>query len=302
MNKQVKFKLSGVFLSFFLFLLCTAQQKQLPLAVNGDDNSLLWQVSGKGLKQNSYLFGTFHLMCKEDIHFSEQLKTAIANVAAVYMELDMDDPSMLLGGLMMMKMKDGKKLKDLLSSPQYEKVNAFFKDTLQMPLAFMETIKPYFLIAMMYPEMMPCKTTSGIEEELVKLTKQQNKEIKGLETMAFQAAVFDSIPYETQAKELLKSIDSFAAYKTYFDTMLAVYKNQQLNQIESLFNDKNFSMEDYQDVLLDNRNKNWATQLKKIMKEKGVFVAVGAGHLPGKNGLIALLRKQGYKVKPLMNK
>ena len=291
-----------LFISLIFFSFCSAQQKQKSLTLNPDDNSLLWQVSGKGLKQNSYLFGTFHLMCKEDIHFSSQLKTAIANAGKMYMELDMDDPSMLFGGLMMMKMKGGKKLKDLLTEQEYEKVNSFFKDTLQLPLGLMQTVKPYLLIAMMYPEMMPCKTRSGIEEELVKLAKKESKEIKGLETMAFQSSVFDSIPYELQAKELLKSIDSFEAYKTYFDTMLTVYKNQQLTQIEGLFNDKTFSMEGYQDVLLDNRNKNWVEQLKKIMKEGSVFVAVGAGHLPGQNGLIALLRKEGYKVKPLLNK
>lgn len=293
-----------IFLVIFLLLFsfCPAQQKQQDLIKNTDENTLLWEISGKGLKKKSYLFGTFHLMCKEDIHFSEQLKTAVQNTSKVYMEMDMDDPSILLSGLMMMKMKGGKKLSGLLTAAEYEKVNNFFKDSLEMPIGFMETIKPYFLIAMLYPKMMPCSKASGIEEELVKISKEQKKEIKGLETMAFQSAVFDSIPYEKQAKELLKSIDSIETYKLYFDSMMRVYKSQQLDKIETLFNDEEFGMDEYQDVLLDNRNKNWVQQLKTIMKSESVFVAVGAGHLPGKNGLIALLRKEGYKVKPLLNK
>ena len=281
---------------------CQAQQKQVSLPVNKDNNSLLWEVSGKGLKQKSYLFGTFHLMCRSDIQFSNNLKTAIANATEMYMELDMDDPAVMLGGMMMMNMKDGKKLKDLYTTEEYQKVSSFFKDTLHTPLNFLESIKPYFLVAMMYPKMMPCKNVSGIEEELMKLAKQNKKDIKGLETLEFQAAVFDTIPYEQQAKELLKSIDSLPSYTKYFDSMVQVYKNQQLDKMETLFNDEEFGMDQYQDILLDNRNKNWVDQLKTLMKKESVFVAVGAGHLVGEKGLIALLKKEGYTLKPVLNK
>lgn len=287
-------------LSFFIS--CQAQQKQVSLTVNKDNNSLLWEVSGKGLKQKSYLFGTFHLMCRGDIQFSPQLKTAVSNAAEMYMELDMDDPAVMLGGMMMMNMKDGKKLKDLYTEAEYEKLSSFFKDTLHMPMNFLERVKPYFLVAMMYPKMMPCKTVSGVEEELLKLAKQNKKEIKGLETLEFQAAVFDTIPYELQAKELLKSIDSLPAYTLYFDSMLQVYKDQQLDKMVTLFNDEEFGMQEYQDILLDNRNRNWVTQLKVLMKKESVFVAVGAGHLVGEKGLIALLKKEGYTLKPILNK
>lgn len=285
-----------------LFFSCQGQQKQVSLPVNKDNNSLLWEVSGKGLKQKSYLFGTFHLMCRSDIQFSTQLKTAIANASQMYMELDMDDPAVMLGGMMMMNMKNGKKLKDLYTKEEYEKVSSFFKDTLHTPLNFLESIKPYFLVAMMYPKMMPCKSVSGVEEELMKLARQNKKDIKGLETLEFQAAVFDTIPYEQQAKELLKSIDSLPAYTKYFDSMVQVYKSQQLDKMETLFKDEEFGMDQYQDVLLDNRNKNWVNQLNTLMKKQSVFVAVGAGHLVGEKGLIALLKKEGYTLKPVLNK
>ncbi len=286
----------------FLFCSCNAQPKQAKLVMNKDDNSLLWEVSGKGLKKSSYIFGTFHLMCRDDIHFSEQLKTAIANSGLMYMEMDMDDPALMLSGLLMMNMKDGKKLQDLYTREEYEKVTSFFKDTLKMPISFLERTKPFFLAAMLYPKMMPCKTFTGVEEELMKVAKQQKKEIKGLETMEFQSSVFDSIPYEEQAKDLLKSIDSIAAYQHYFDSMITVYKSQRLGDIENLFKDSDFGMEAHQDILLNNRNKNWVAQLKILMDTESLFVAVGAGHLVGKEGLISLLRKEGYTLTPVMNK
>ena len=196
----------------------------------------------------------------------------------------------------------GKKLKDFYTEEEYNKLNNFFKDSLHTSLSFLQSTKPYFLVAMLYPKMMPCKTVSGVEEELMKLAKANQKQINGLETMQFQASVFDSIPYEEQAKELLKSIDSLNEYAKYFDTMVQVYKSQQLGAMQDLFNKSEFGMEEHQDLLLDNRNKNWVTQLKTIMQKQPVFVAVGAGHLVGENGLIALLKKEGYKLRPLLNK
>jgi uncharacterized protein YbaP (TraB family) len=72
--------------------------------------------------------------------------------------------------------------------------------------------------------------------------------------------------------------------------------------MQNLFTKSEFGMEENQDILLDKRNKNWVAQLNTIMKKESVFVAVGAGHLVGNMGLIALLRKQGYTLRPIENK
>jgi hypothetical protein len=277
-------------------------QSNAALKSNTDDNSLLWEISGNGLAEPSYLFGTFHLLCKDDIHFSEALKQAVAASREVYLELDMDDPATLMGGLMLMNMKGGKKLKDLYKEEDYQRVARFFKDSLQTPIGFFQRIKPEFLVGLLYPKMMPCNTSSSVEESIMQLAKAGGKEIKGLETMAFQASVFDSIPYEKQAEELLHTIDSMQQSRIYFELMLNAYKEQRLDKIENIINDPAYGETENQDLLLDNRNKNWVGQLKEIMKKGSVFTAVGAGHLVGKNGLIALLRAAGYKLRPLENK
>jgi len=281
-----------------LLMGCNAQRPSL----QKDNNTLLWQVSGKGLQNPSYLFGTFHLMCAGDIHFSEPLKNALKNSKEMYMEMDMDDPSTLFSGLLYLNMKNGVKLRDLYSEKDYERLEKYFNDTLHTPLIMLQNAKPYFLVALLYPKMLNCASPSGVEEELVKLAKEDKKEIQGLETMQFQASVFDSIPYDWQAKELLKNIDSSLQYKKEFDTMLMVYKNQRLDDIGRLFNKSEFGSAAFEDLLITNRNKNWVGQLKKIMNNESVFVAVGAGHLVGDNGLISLLRKEGYSVEGLVNK
>lgn len=291
----------GLVFIFSIGLGCTAQL-QPKLNINKDNNTVMWQISGNGLKRPSYLYGTFHLMCKDDIHFSNQMKEAIKRSDKVYMEMDMDDPTVMLSGMMYMNMKGGKKLEDLFSPADYSRIENYFKDSLKMPLLFFQKAKPFFLSALFYPKMMDCANPTGIEQEIMVLVKKDKKEIKGLETMQFQASVFDSIPYEWQAKELLKSIDSFAVNKKEFDKMITIYKNQRLDSMGIMLNSSELGAGQYDDILLNNRNHNWVNQLKGIMKKRSVFVAVGAGHLIGAQGLIKLLRKAGYKVKPLENK
>ncbi|MBX2887862.1 MAG: TraB/GumN family protein [Ferruginibacter sp.] len=289
------------FLSISILQSCKAQQP--PLSQNADDNTLLWEVSGNNIKKPSYIFGTFHMLCKDDIHFSENLNKAIAQAEEVYFEIDLDDVSSTLGVMLLMNMKDGKTLKDLYTPEEFDKVKAYFEDSLKMPMAVVKRMKPMFLQAMLYPKLMPCNKASGVEEELMVIAKKNKKEIKGLETIAEQAAVFDSIPYDVQAKELLKGIDSLSFYSNEFVQMVETYKAQQLKKIGEMFSQSEFNMdEQQQEFLLNRRNRNWVQQLKSIMADKNVFVAVGAGHLPGKNGLIELLRDAGYTLRPIANK
>ncbi len=287
--------------SLFLLQSCIAQPTE-KIPTNANDNTLLWEISGNQLTKPSYLFGTFHLMCKEDIHFSNGLKQAMKNTSEVYFEMDLDDISNTLGLIMFMNMKDDKTLKDLYTPAEYERIERFFKDSLGMSMLMVQRIKPNFTEAFLYPKMMPCKTASGVEEELMKIARTAKKEIKGFETIEFQASVFDSIPYKDQAKELLNTIDSINIYKRNFDTMLHVYNTQQLAAMESMFNKAEFGMDDNRELLLDNRNKNWVEQLNKILPATNIFIAVGAGHLVGEKGLISLLRKAGYTLRPLLNK
>ena len=290
------------FYSFVMLLSLGSVQAQpeVNLKSNANDNTLLWEVSGNGLTKASYLFGTFHLLCKEDINFSPALKQAIIKSNEIYLELDMDDPATLFGGIMLMNMQGGKKLKDLYTAEEYKRLTNYFKDSLKTPVGLFQGLKPGFLVALLYPKMMPCSDVSSVEEAIMQLAKAGGKEIKGLETMAFQASIFDSIPYEKQAQELLTAIDSMEKSKVYFSLMLSAYKNQRLDEIENIINNPEFVIET--DILLVNRNKNWVAQLKDIMKKEPVFIAVGAGHLPGKAGLVALLRAEGYVVRALENR
>jgi uncharacterized protein YbaP (TraB family) len=265
----------------------------------------LWQISGNGLKKPSYLFGTMHIICADDARLSDSLRSVIARCDEVYFEvkLDMSLWSML-GMMKYMKMNDDKKLSDLMSPKDYEKIKDYF-DQRYPPLLFsaIEHYKPMLISSLIEAEGMNCQKQDGMEMMIMKELKNtdQNKPINGLETVEFQASLFDSIPYEEQAKDLVNYVDSSEEFKKSSLELAEVYKQQDLDKIDSLSRKGDAGMSKYMDLLLYDRNRKWARELTGLLPEKSLLVAVGAAHLPGENGVINLLRKQGYLLTPVKN-
>src|SRR5690606_16752598 len=117
-----------------------------------------------------------------------------------------------------------------------------------------------------------------------------------------QMNVFNQIPYEDQAIDLLRTAKDNMAYdKTSFKKMLEIYSQKDIEALyDYMLSDKNVITSEHLDKMLDNRNKNWIQKIIEFANEQRVFFGVGAGHLPGDNGVINLLRKEGYTVKPVM--
>lgn len=269
---------------------------------NESSNTLLWEISGKDLKEPSYLFGTMHILCAEDAHLSERMKEIIKNTDVIYFELDMDDMQEMMGALQYLRMNDGQKISELLTKEEYAKVEAYFKENnFPMPLSIMNRFKPYFVSSLIGEQMLTCEQKNGMEMQIMNESKKYKKDIKGLESTKFQASIFDSIPYDKQAKDLVNYIDSIDNYKKVMLEMVDVYRAQDLVRMDSLMHKSDPGMEEYMDILLYDRNRRWVEDMPKLMNGKTVLFAVGAGHLPGEAGVINLLRLAGYTVSPLPN-
>lgn len=265
-------------------------------------NTLLFKITGNGLQKPSYLFGTMHILCESDAKLSDNLKSAIKDCDTIYFEIDLDNMVEMLSSMKYLRMNDGKKISELLSKEEYERVEAYFKNNASpLPFTMMNRFKPYFVSSLIGEQMMTCEKKNGMEEQIMKESKQYQKEIKGLETVEYQASIFDSIPYEKQAKDLVNYIDSIDSYKNVMVEMVEVYRKQDLSRMDVLMHKSDPGMEEYMDLLLYNRNKHWVKQMPILMKDKTILFAVGAGHLPGEQGVINLLKNQGYTVTPMDN-
>ena len=271
------------------------------LSINAQEleNSTLWKIEGNGLEHASYVFGTIHITC--DATIENDVKKALDETTQIVLEIDMDDPAMtskMMGG---MYMKDGQKISDLVSEEEFAIIDALITKEVGMPLKMVETIKPFFLIAMLYPKMIDCPMQS-FEQELIKIAVEQEEEINGLETIEDQMQVFEDIPYKDQVADLLKTAkDNLASDKETFKKMLELYKAENISAIVDMMDDdENSSLAQHQDKLLENRNKNWISKISDYSKEQPTFYGVGAGHLAGEFGVINLLKHAGYTVTAVM--
>lgn len=271
-------------------------------------NALLWEISGNGLTQSSYLYGTIHIIDKDDYFLPEGTLGAIDASDKMVFEINMEDMSDMSKAMSLMQkafMKDNLTLKDLLTEDEYKMVGDHFKK-LGFPLMFFERIKPMFLTVFASGDMDPMGIKSGkiksYEMEFMEMAKDSKMPMGGLETIDFQMSVFDSIPYEAQAKMLVESISSGDTGTDQFKEMVDVYKRQDLNAMQEMFAQEQGGLEGYDDILIVGRNKNWIPQMIETMGVQPTFFAVGAGHLGGEYGVIRLLENEGYKMSPIMSK
>lgn len=275
---------------------------------SADENTLLWRISGNGLTKPSYLFGTMHMICANDIIVSDSLKAAIKGSDKVYLEVNMDDMMSLMMKVMMnpeqLNMKGDTTLEDLLSPEEYKAVKNHFSSggmASMIPFSILEKMKPFFLQAMMMEQGSKCENMIIMEQLVMTEAKRHNKKIDGLETLEFQLGVFDKIPYKLQAQQLVQmATDTSKSGSNEIQVLGNAYRSQDLKKMYDLTLSDS-SIDQYADLLLNDRNRNWVEQLDTLMKNGSLVIAVGAGHLPGDQGVIKLLRKAGYKVEPVRN-
>lgn len=273
-------------------------------ALAAKEKALLWSIEKSGYK-TSYLYGTIHMIPAADFYYPTGTKAAIDASSKMIFEIDMNQMTDMGVQMKMMQralMKDGKKLKDLLTDEEYAMVAKRFKE-LGLPLAMFERMKPAFLTMFTSEDMSPTAMKSGktksYEMEFLEIAKEKKMEMGGLETIEYQMSVFDSIPYKDQAVMLIDAIRSSEEGKDQFKTMVKLYRDQDLQGMSAMFTEESIGD---RDILLDNRNRNWIPVMMKEMETQPCFFAVGAGHLVDGQGVVALLRAKGFTVKPISNK
>ena len=271
--------------SIFGFL--TLTQAQEPT-----EKTLLWQVSGKGINKPSFLYGTLHLMCPDDLKMPNIVKEKFALTKQLFLEIDMDEPGMMQEMMQSMTMTDTSTLQSLFGE-KYDSVSASFQKMTNLPLSMMSKAKPMMLMSMVYPFFMGCQPESW-ENAFMQMAKETKFEIKGLEKLSDQIKVFEKIPYKIQAGMLQEMLLNLDSSRKEMEEMQNLYKEKNIQAMQAMTTEKDFA--EYEAILVNDRNNNWIPVIAGQAKQMPTFFAFGAGHLGGKNGVIQLLRNAGYKV------
>ncbi|MEQ8237607.1 MAG: TraB/GumN family protein [Cyclobacteriaceae bacterium] len=273
---------------FFSFISCFGQNQ----------NSVLWEISGKTLKAPSYVFGTIHTVCPDDLALTARITKSFAKTDRLVLELDMDDPQFATE-MQQLSINSGmKNLSSLLNEDELATLNKFYQKHYQSDMSQLGILKPFVLLSMMFMKGLDCPQPASYELSLMELAKKEEKEVLGLELLTDQIGIFDKVPEKEQLDWLVKYASDEEQFKNNIRELVLSYKTENLSEIQSQMN----NYPEYAELteeLLDNRNKKWISSIVAFAEEKPTFFAVGAAHLGSDNGIINLLKKEGYTVKPI---
>jgi uncharacterized protein YbaP (TraB family) len=260
---------------------------------------LLWKISGNGVKQNSYLYGTIHVMPKEKFTISPKIQDAINSSSKMAMEVDLDmDLKTKIRVAQEMILPNGKTLRNYLSAEEFNRLNTYCLDSLKLKKGKLKKyyrLKPFFFSSVVAQEQMG--EISSYEMEFMKIAKKRKMTMIGLESIEFQMQTINKITVEDQAKMLMQEFGSNPTEQ--FDDMLNLYLKEDLEGLYKVVSEESNAIPEFNYNFLEVRNKNWIPVIEKNIASNTFFIAVGAAHLPGENGVIQLLRSKGYSVEPI---
>ncbi|UII31242.1 TraB/GumN family protein [Fulvivirga ulvae] len=274
----------------FLFLLVSAFCFSQTHAQHEKYYSLLWRIDGNGLKAPSYLFGTMHVKDARAFNFSDSVLYAIEKTDYFALELQ---PDSMLNNVFNKYFEDDQTFKHLFDDNEYEKLNERFKEEKGFDLDKLNIKNPILIRALLTPSTSrPDDKQTFVDAYLYGIAKTLQKEVFGLEKVEDQTNIFFGASKEDQKKELIEVLESNTDdYRRSLDYMTDVYSRGNIEEIQRM-------VERYgiMDSIMVRRNQVMTNSMKRLMHQSPTFAAVGCAHLPGENGVIHMLRKEGYTV------
>lgn len=261
-------------------------------------NALLWKIEGKNVKNDSYLFGTIHLIYKEKFYFPKELRKIIESSKQVVLEIANIDQAEVMQYVTLEKGS----LFDFFTPEQVDSLYTWAKNELNMePNQFKMVygkMKPFVVVQMTTQKEMMGKIES-YDLTIQSIANENKIPSIGLETIEEQLSIFDNMDTLRQQNMVMELIRNPYSQDTMMNVMFDIYLKQNVDEMYSYIKEEGGSLIDFQEDLLDNRNYNWIPKIEELIKKKKTFIAVGAGHLGGENGVLRLLEKKGYKLTPV---
>ncbi len=256
---------------------------------------LLWKINKPGAEP-SYLFGTIHLNDERVKNLAPPVKSAFDNSRSFTMEMITDTSGLVVLSRMMF-LAEGLSLKKITGEKLYRQtVEVLLKRG--MTTENLDRIKPWVIIMMLSTP----KSKSGLflDMDLYAKAVSARKPAYGLETMAEQLAPFDDMPLKDQVALLKDSLQASDQQDAQLEEITQAYLSRNLTKLltisDSYQTQAGAAYDRLMTQLINDRNLRMQRRMQKRITEGNAFIAVGALHLPGKDGLINLFQEQGYRV------
>lgn len=272
-------------------------------SLNANAESPVWAI--RGANNTVYLAGSVHLLRPEQAQLPAAFDEAYSNAEALVMELDLDDfdPLEAQGWMLEHGTFEGDTtLRETIGEQRYERV-AKEADRLGLPIEALQQIEPW-AIALSLVELQYVRLgfdpEQGVERQLERRARKDGKEIRGLETLAEQLGQLDALSYELQGRFLELTVAEMHDIERQTDELLAAWRAGDSSQLGNLLSVEYEEFPELYQVLVTDRNKRWIPQIEALLEEdRDYLVIVGALHLVGREGLIELAQRRGWRPAPV---
>jgi uncharacterized protein YbaP (TraB family) len=274
-----------------------------PARIESAANNFLWKATkGQG---SLYLVGSVHLLTKDYYPLSPALELAFRDSDLLVEEVDMGEMISTENQLQMVMtgmLPAGQSLDKVVSPATLAAVNRRI-ETLGMPVEPLKRLKPWLLsLTLLTLEWQKAgfEADLGLDKHFYDLARSDARTVQGLETVAFQISRFDGMTMDEQDRLLAETLKELDTQQTAVTALADAWKAGDVPTVERLvLQDLRSDPRVYQRMLVD-RNRDWLPKLEALFARRGrAFVVVGAAHLVGPDGLLAMLRARGYTVEQM---
>lgn len=279
---------------------------------NGDN--LLWRIAPRQAGgQPSFLFGTMHVTDPRVVDLPGAVRTAFEAADTVVIEsTDVIDQAAMMAALAanpeLTMFTDTTTLRSLIPAEDVEMVETRLRER-GMPLASVNRMKPWMVSAIV--ALPSCEFERKARGEpildlmLAEDAQAAGKELAGLETVSDQLGAMASLPLELHVEGLVETLRLGDRVDDVLETMIVLYRTERIGMFWPFFRavlpsgaDGRSGYASFEEIMVNARNRTMASGAEPFLQNGNAFIAVGALHLPGPQGIVALLREAGYELTP----
>ncbi|MEZ4912206.1 MAG: TraB/GumN family protein [Saprospiraceae bacterium] len=238
-----------------------------------------------------YLFGTIHLRNTDAYTHAKIAEKYITKVSTYCAEMDLNNDGVDL--LPYMTLQDGNTNSSYWGARKFSKFRMLCLKAYALDLEYLDHMTPFYIHNMITESIIGKSDSDPLDMYLWKFAMGNEKKMMGLESLEDQINILQKIPLPFQYKMLQSTFKNSKTYYQKVHKLVELYKDSNL---KSLYKSTKKSMGGLRDLMIYNRNIRMTERIQILSRTESLFVAVGAAHLPGNNGIIALLKRSGYKV------
>lgn len=257
--------------------------------------TLLWEVNGETLPGISYVFGTMHVRDQRAFQRLQPVYTAIDNCVAFAAEFDLNDISSG-ENLHALALPPYVTLDQLIPPKKYEKLRQILRKTVGIELNLLRESQPILVANLIEESIMAIDMPFSLDQHLWQYAHNQEKMMLGIETLQEQIEILRQIPLEYQIQSLVSTGRNISLHRRSLQKMAKWYEE---GDIQQLYKTSRRGAHDLRKLLLYNRNKLMADRISEMVQMQPTFCAVGAAHLAGLKGVLRLLKRKGFHVRPI---